>query len=465
MAIKLATGELLPRHDSYDSDAIARAFWRLTYETGRKYIYGIDASGGKVLIPHEREKEGYSRRQKMTKPRNHAGPIIRRYNNHVFRTEAQRPESTSELYQMLLVDTDGHGTNINAFMSKALEAAQVDRDSYLMLDSTKSDDGEISKAQAEANGVRPIIRILNADSVVNWIEHDECLTQVLIVMVDENGDRFARLYDEENYIQITLKQETGRKDVIASVDAPVAHGYDGLPIIRMRPFCGESQISPLAESQQCITNLMSWLIEEMANVTFSQMVASGVSATDIGDMYVGNNRVICLPNPAAKFEMIGADPAQAQSLRDAIKDEERELYRVAGIQSDDPTKAGAPESGIAKAFKHNDLSANLSALAACVETAENSAMTLLFDSVGEPYPGDVKFPDDFDLPNIADDLSEVISAVSIMALPNTIKTKITERFAQRHLSLDDAEQRQLEGEMSKMSNDQLTNQPSGMQGT
>ncbi len=86
-------------------------------------------------------------------------------------------------------------------------------------------------------------------------------------------------------------------------------------------------------------------------------------------------------------------------------------------------------------------------------------MTLLFEAIGETYPGDVKFPDDFDLPNIADDLGEVISVVTVSALPNTIKTKIVERFAQRHLSLDDAEQKTLDSEMANMPNDPVTNQP------
>ncbi len=59
MAIVIAVNKMLPEHKSYRSDALARAFWRLTFESGRKYIHGQDAMGGKVLIPHEREKEGY----------------------------------------------------------------------------------------------------------------------------------------------------------------------------------------------------------------------------------------------------------------------------------------------------------------------------------------------------------------------------------------------------------------------
>jgi hypothetical protein len=464
MAITLVQGKALPEHDSYKSDAMARAFWRLTFETGRKYISGIDAEGGKILVPHEREKEGYSRRLRMTKPRNHSGPIIRRYNNHVFRIEAQRPESESKIYNMLLADTDGEGNGITAFMSEALRMAQVERESYLMLDSTKQAEGEISKAQAEASGARPVIKLICPDNVLDWREYNGALVEVLVLMAREDGSQFARVYDKEGYVEAEIETQDKIKKV-GTVKAWTTHGYKGLPVIRLQPFKGESQISPLAESQQLITNLMSWLIEEMGNVTFSQMVLTGVSAKEVKDVFVGNNRGICLPNAASSVTMIGADPAQAASIATSIADEQRELYRIAGVSSDDPLKSGTPESGIAKAFKHNDLSANLSALAGSVEEAENKAMRLMFGALNEKYPGDVKYPDEFDLPSIADDLQEVISVVTVSALPNTIKKKIAERFVQRHLSLDEEEQSEFESELESIGSDPLTNTPSGMQGT
>ncbi|MFA7301940.1 MAG: hypothetical protein WC069_06540 [Candidatus Shapirobacteria bacterium] len=465
MPITLAVGQALPRHDTYISDSTARAFWRLTFKTGRNYIYGVDAMGQKVLAPHERENEGYQRRLRMTKPRNHSGPIIRRYNNHVFRIEANRPEDAGDLYAMMIDDVDGNGSSMAAFMARALEVAQVERESYIMLDTTKEYDGEMSKAQADAVGARPVFKIIYPDSVINWTEYNDGLTSVLIQMVRENGDNFACLYDKKTKTEIELQPDGAGGYRVKSVGSTEAHGYIGLPVVRLRPFCDESQISPLAESQQLITNLQSWLIEEMGNITFSQMVASGVAATEVKDAKVGNNRLICLPNPASTITIIGADPAQAASLSSAIQDEQRELYRIAGISADDPTKSGSPESGIAKAFKHNDLSANLAALANSVEEAENQAMHILFDSVGEEYPGDAKYPDEFDLPSIADDLSEIISIVTVSALPSAFKKKLCERFAQRHLSLDESEKAEFESELEQLGNDALTNQPSGMQGT
>ncbi len=472
MQIEIVVNKQLPRHPEFDSATIARKFWQLTFETGRDYVYGRDAHGGPVLVPHEREKEGYQRRKQITKPRNHAGPIVRRYNNHVFRIPATRNEDSApdgSLYRMLLDDADGHGNPLSHFMSKSLQEAQIDRDSYILCDSTKPEgyEGDMSVAQAKEAKVRPVLRMIDADSVIHWREYDGAMTEAIVIFEREDGSRFARQYDDENYRDIELKKpevapapSAGEPQygyhkavIVESIGEESPHGYGDLPLIRMRPFDGEPQIGPMAESQQNITNLLSLLMEEIYNVTFSQMILTGVAASDVKGEFIGNNRVICVPNPAGGMMAIGADPAQAKTIQDAIINEQKELYRIAGISADDQSKQ--PESGIAKAFKHNDLSANLAALAESVQNAENRAMRLIFEASGQKYPGNCKYPDDFDLPNIADDMTDLASALTLQSLPPMIKQKMVTSFAQEHLSLDEDEKRQLETELQDIGKDPL----------
>ncbi len=469
MLIEVAVNKKLPRHQDFDSETIARKFWQLTFVTGRNYVYGRDAVGGPVLVPHEREKEGYQRRKQITKPRNHAGPIIRRYNNHVFRVPAQRPDpKENQTYAMLLEDADGKGTSLPVFMSKVLQEAQIDRDSFILCDSTKdADSDEMTKAQADEAGVRPIMRLIDADFVVNWCEYDGAMKECIIVFQREDGSRFARQYDDSSFRDIELKipkNDRGDNLIVESIGPEQSHNYPYLPVVRVRPFDGESQIAPLAESQQAITNLLSLLMEEIYNVTFSQMVMTGVSATDISTGFVGNNRTLCLPNPASSMMRIGADPAQAATISQFIMDEQKELYRIAGITENDPSSKGQPESGIAKAFKHNDLSANLAALAECIQEAENMAIDLILDSQGENFDATCKYPDDFDLPNIADDMTELVQVLTLQSLPKTIKQKMVSNFAQEHLSLDEQEQSSFKQELQTIGDDPLLT-PMRMPGT
>ncbi len=464
MLIEIKAGHKLPRHSSFDDDATARAFWRLTFDTGRKYLYGKDAHGMPVLPKHERESsESYDRRRSLTKPRNHSGPLIRRYNNHVFRNEAERSEAPEgSLYALIMDDADGHGTPLQSFMAKALLNAQINRECYIMPDSTKDEsDDEATQAQANEAGYRQFLRIIDADCVLNWCEYDDALTEVLCLFYNDDGSQFARQYNDTHYIEYALSKD----GTVMGIGEETAHEYPALPFVRLRPFCNESQISPLAELQKSATWILSLLMEEFGNITFSQIVASGVSASDVKDVTVGNSRWICLPGSDAKFDVIGADPAQAGSLRQGVIDEQSEIYRISGVSFDEQNKAAQPESGIAKAFKHNDLSANLSALAQSVQDSENLAVDLLFTAAGEEYPGDCRYPDDFDLPNISDDLTEMVQALTLQALPNTIKRKMAANFAKKHLALDEQDQTSLNSELQNIGNDPLINPTSRTAGT
>ena len=298
------------------------------------------------------------------------------------------------------------------------------------------------------------------DSVVWWRDIDGILAEALVLLVNENGDKFARFYDAKATVDVELNQEKDDKSEgitvlkVVKVNPPKPHKYGACPLVRLRPMFdddedgeaspGESQISPLAELNQAITNYLSLLNTEIYDCTFSQWIASGVAASQVKDVEVGNNRIICMPDPLAKFASIGADPAQAESIANRINETQTELYRLAGVSTGDPLAGpGAPESGAAKAFRFNDLAANLAALADACEDAENAVMQRLFTAAGETYPGDVKYPDDFDMPDLAAELEGVIRVVTASALPEIIKAKLVTRFADRNLALDDDEEAEL----------------------
>lgn len=456
----------LPTHPSFDSDRTARAFWRLSYRCGRTYITGLDALGQEVLVRHEREQAAsYLRRQRCAKPRNYCGPIIRQYNDFVFRREATgRDEEKAPVYLQLLEDADGRGTGLVKLMRTALKRAQIEREVYLLPDSTKPADGQMTQAQAKAQNVRTIIRLIGADSVIWWRDVDGVLAEALVLLTDHEGEEFARWYGPKTTQDIRLKQreEKDQKQttVVASIEEEKAHPYGTCPLERLRPLfddsddCeaspGESQIAPLAELQQDVANKLSLLDSEIYDATFSQWIASGVDKNRVGELDSGTTRVICLPDPASRFDSIGADPAQANTLREVIGDTVRELYRIAEISAGNPTEAAAPESGIAKAFKFNGLAANLSALADACEAAENGTMRRIFlaNNIGDAPV--VDYPGDFDSPDFAAELETVIRVTAAGTLPATIKRHVSQRFADRCLSLDKDEVVAFEAELAAL---------------
>ncbi len=361
----------------------------------------------------------------------------------------------------MMEDVDGHGTPMRTFIRHALLRAQIERECYIAPDTTApTDDVERSVAQAREMSIRPVLRMVGADSVPWWDETDGVLTSAIVIMNGEDGNRFARLYTNKSFQDFSLKEtENGSVTqwTIIGIGSERSHTYGACPIVRLRPLFdhtddtpGESQISPMAESQQMIANLLSYLYEEIGNVTFSQMVATGISADSVKDVEIGNNRLICLPNPGAAVEFIGADPAQAKTICDAIEDEQRELYRQAGISNGDPLKAGNAESGVAKAFKFNDLAANLSALADAVQDAHNAVMKRICSANGEAYPGNAEYHDDFDMPDYDAEMTTLIATVSTSTLPGIIREVAIKKFAKRNLALDEKQEIKLTERLTKL---------------
>jgi hypothetical protein len=168
-------GKPLDTHPTYEDDEQARRFWQASFRCGREYLRGLDAFGLPVLVPHEREEaQSYERRRRLAKPRNFVGPILRRYNDLVFRKPAVRPLATERppLYDELVEDATGQREPLDAFMRRALLRAQIDRESWILLDRTGAAAPAIATtvAQVQAAGVRPVLRVIDAASVVNWRE-------------------------------------------------------------------------------------------------------------------------------------------------------------------------------------------------------------------------------------------------------------------------------------------------------
>lgn len=459
----------LPKHHSYDSDAKARAFWRLSFRCGRDYARGRDARGDEILVHHEREgQDAYQRRLRVTKPRNHVGPIIRKYNDFVFRKDAMRAKpGSNETLDLLLEDADNKGTPLIAFMRSITQMAQIEREAYILPDTNKPADGSIAtQAQADEAKIRPFLRAIPPDAVVNWRDYEGVMVEAIISFEDADGNPFALWLDAKKRRIITLKvdETTAKTLVVLGIGPATPHGCDRCPLVRVRPMfdgdgreSGESQASPLAELQQAVFNSVSLLKEELFNVTFSQIVALGVTADQVKETPLGSNRVICIPNPGGSWDTIGADPAQAASIREDIRDESRELYRIAGVSSGDPLEGPTQaESGVARAFKFNDLAANLSALADAAENGENAAIRNLCLMNGKDDPEPAHYPEAFESPVFGDELKEASLSIS-SGLPKVMIKKIVQRFAERNLQLSDAEKKEADAEIDAGPAEQSTN--------
>jgi len=470
-------GKELPRHVTYADDALARRFWRATFRAGRRYPDARDAWDMPVLIQHERENDADYRLRKRTTPvRDYTGAIIRRYNDFVFRREPQ--VQAEGAWTDALADVDGKGTNMLSFLRKRLKAAQVDGIAVILAQSINVSAQPMTVAQAQRAGARQVLVPMSADALIDWDRTDGVLSRAVLLMQDEGGT-YAMEYDANgNRRRIDVRKLANWWSVVG-VGPWESTGYGMIPVVDMWPSFddldidgsdghGESQASPISEAQRAIYNITSLLSAEMYDNTFTQHVLFGADSSqfDAGNTQQpdkrgasvewATKRLLCIPESAGKLEKAGSDVAQADSLRATIASYEDALYAAAGVARN----SEQAESGVALAFRNNDLSATLSTLAACVEDTFARCIRLLSVGLRGTEPT-LAMSDDYSPGDYGVELASVISAMMTPALPGTFKRQIASRFAQRHFpDLTPEQLIELEGEIDALSTP-FTQQPFG----
>lgn len=450
--------------EQYQQDARARAFWRVSFRCARGYLSAKDTSGQAILIPHEREEaDSYARRLRFTRPRNFVGPTLRRYNAIVFRKAPVRDAQAAPVYAEFVANATEAGMGLDAFVSEALLRAMVDREAYILPEVEGDAPAAPTVAAVRAAGTRPVVCLIDADAVleVETEEGGQVLCEALVRMTRDDNVKVLRYYTEETYTDYVLapvQPAAGAVLTIDRVEPPVAHGYGQCPLVRLRPCvdpfgtlpgagAGDSVAGPLAESQMAINNLLSLLNEEICNVTFSQMLVMGVSADQFKDQKVGTTRLLCVPNPQGSVEVLGADPAQAVSIRDSIADEVANLLRLAGLGSAETLTA--PQSGLALAFRYNDLATIVSALAVAAEDAEDCLARVLASGWGFEAPPRPQYQGkDPELPDYPGETTTLLAVLTASGIPAVLREKAAERFATRNLSLSDADLARLRTELA-----------------
>lgn len=472
--VQFTIGKPLPKHDAFQRQLTARAFWRRSDKAAWDYCgasttaSAFDASGIWYILPrHERETDlRYARRKSQAIARSYQRQILDRYNDHVFRVPANRPEAVGE-YKDLTDDADGAGTPLSTLIKRALRRSQTEGVCYLLADSNQT---EVYTTRAEeiASGKRGIIAIVGADQVINWRMWRGVVIEALILMCDRDGNDYAYYVTETTSQRIDIETKLGTNQItISAIHPAIEHSYGGCPLVAMIPQFGDdespgdtSQGAPLAESIKRICNVESWLLEETQGVTFTTQVFIGVIADQVKSIETGPGMAVCLESPGASIDKLTSDPAQAESLRSTLERETTELYRAAGITAFSPTQAPQPESGVAKAFAFNEIEAKLSALAQSAERAENLTIQRLSEGNGWAYPGAAQYPSSFALPDLADELDYVIR-LTTADLPPVLKDKSIREFSQVSFRLTKEEQVELDAQLVEREqqklDDQMTN--------
>lgn len=430
-------------HPSYAALLPAWRFLRISYNGGHRYKYAFDADGNPVFVKHEREQEtltkqntdgtwtvtaridvpGVARRMMLSAFKNYCRPGVDRYNDFVFNRGVIERDKTNKPYNDWLVDVDMLGTPMGQFMARATIDAQVIGRSYVGIQTNRRPElGEMTVAQTEAAGVRAYLDQICAYRVIDWRRVRDRLTECVVLY---EGDRAVH-WTDTTFTEYVL--DDGGSSVKAAI-GPTPHNFGRCPVVELLPFGARSQIDDIAELNKQLFNLDSLHRSELYLTHFTQFYATGAKREQMSNPTLGNSQFLLFPNPETAVGTIGSDTSQAESIRLAMMEDVKEIYRLFGLRSGDPTETGSPSSGVSKAWDFHEIGSRIAAIALCAQSAENELKDMWAAGTGASEPDDVHYPTDFNMPDVLAELQRTLDVVDSPMMPKSLKLEEVERLA------------------------------------
>lgn len=446
--MEVTVGKQLPVEKAHRKREQCRAFWQLSYDGGPEYKNGKDCDGEDVFVAHEAEGDvSAKRRKRLSAYRNYCRPIVDRYVNLVYSTGGVARDTMDPDFAAFVDDADTLGTHLHDMMREASLMASVRGEHWIVVDSDREAQEDITVADARASGVRLFAMSVEAWRVPHaWVE-GKTVREALVFFPNEagpNGERTYRLYREQDVLLIVV----GKTGVVSSVQE-MPNDFGRVQAVRvLARDDSRSLISDIAELNKSVYNLDAIHREELVRQTFTSWLVTGVNPKHLEQAMAGGRKIWCVnrPGPAGvEVNKLSADVQQAESLREAIRADVAEIYRLAGLSKPEIL---APESGVALKIRFEEIENQARMIADLAETAEWSVTKLWLAGRGRPEDAVEMpmYPEDF-LPEDVQSGIEQIRSMRDAGFPATVVAKAIERVAREMFDLTDSEAAEIAREM------------------
>lgn len=423
----LQVGKKIPVHEDYKDMVRKIEFWRESVEVSDDYWDTPDVNGNKALKPFTCEQaEDYKFRLQISTPKNYAGSILTKYLSTAFKEKPIRPDI--EFYK----NVDLLGSSMQDFMENAMKYALTDGVSYVIPDST-SQDNSLTELQKNIIGVRPFLRLIEAEYAVNWSDYLGHLQEILIEMEDIENNTFYVYYDN----QYTARIEVNDKGIVTFISEFIPHGYDRIPVVRILPIdTDESFISSAANMQLSVNNLTSLERIEIYKATFTRYFLKGVrlNQDENGNpipITFGTDRMITTESENASITPLGALPEQAESIRKSIESETNSLFQQYHLSASQIKDMSQAPSGWSLQISRQDFNSICGKIVKTAEKAETE-IAILFNQSESLNLESIVYPRSFIEPSEDEDLQRLRDILSL-DLDDSIKQIAKDRYINRYL--------------------------------
>jgi len=443
----LQVGKKLPTSDDFFELQRCRKFWRGSYEAGHKYRFLTDCNGEPVLWRYNGEdNEAYARRQVRVTVQPHVRTIVDKYIGFMFRsapTRAQEPDWYTDFNK----NVDGQGTSIDELLESMAHTGIVELESFVYVTSSEN-----AEQVSGADDVEPRALVIPPCNVP-WCSKSHGRVHQAIILVTIQDQLFG-LWIDDTIIQIIHLKETMDKQwyIVEGFGEEIQHNMGRAPLLHLNPRV--KMVPDIAESTREIYNQSSLLNQNLYNTTFNQFAITGI---DPGQPYgadeqgsepaeTGTEREIMLP-AGADMKWVGPPPTTISVIREVIRDHRKFINESAGIGSLEVNQA---ESGLAKAFKFDELNVRMVRLIGDIEKLENDLLVLAARAIGVPDDVEpVQWPNDVSVPDLVQEFERTDKIASSGNIPNVIKKREMMNLAALY-DLSTEQREQLQAQLDKL---------------
>jgi hypothetical protein len=404
------------------------------------YEGGTDFTTGDNLFRHVRENEqDYQDRVQRLHNINYCEPLVDFFTNFIFSESIDRSGgSDSPFYTDFISNVNKRGDSIDDFMRQVSDDMQIFGMSYIQTDAPQlpTNDAVITKQTEKEQGIRPYWVLIKPQEILDWVtdEFGNFIYVKRVQIVTEMVGRYSHTIEKytefyNDRIEVSRVDITDPQKVVLLGSELFDNPLKTIPIEVARykrskkyDHIGLSFLKDFAFNNREIMNLTSLLQEFLYRQAFNilaRQVQSGIPLAEQEDGVLGSSNVMDVPADAKHMPQYispPADPAKfIQEERSRIKNE---MFVRASQDALNELFNGEKSSGFSQAQSFAKTVPFISSRADALERVENKLMALTMKLVRKEWSGKVKYKDRYELTNLTDALTQLITLGRDLALPS-----------------------------------------------
>jgi hypothetical protein len=401
--------------------------WKYLLES---YVGGREYRNAGHLTRYQLETDNeYNARLSTTPLENHCSSVISVYNSFLFRECPEREfgmiDGMPEL-EDFMKDADFDGRSLDAFMKDVATWTSVFGHAWVMV--VKPDVGAVTRADEQAQGVRPYVSLLTPMVVLDWTWKRMPSGRYELVyfkyLEDANGDvRTVKQWTKEEIrtTVVDIKNDIIMEDYIevnGLGKIPAVIAYNGRSIIRG---VGVSDIADIADAQKFIYNATSEVEQSIRMDSHPSLVKT--PETQAG---IGAGSLIHMPenlDPGLKPYLLEFGGASVDAIYMAIKHSIESIDKMANTGAVRATESRTL-SGVAMETEFSLLNARLSEKADNLELAEEQIWKLWCEYMGYTWNGCIDYPGSFNIRDTSMEINQLKTAADTNPVDARVKAAI-----------------------------------------